>query len=63
MDDLTLLEIVSLTNMFLLVPNNHLKSQDYLDTIADWTTQKKMVLNEKKSKSLISLRNYNLPQV
>ena len=71
MDDLTFLEIISLTNIGIathniknnipsnvplhnqVLPNNHLKSQDYLNEIADWTTKKKMVLNERKSKAMI----------
>ena len=71
MDDLTFLEIISLSNIGIashnlklnvssnlplhnqILPNDHLKSQEFLDTIADWTEKKKMVLNEKKSKSMI----------
>ena len=71
MDDLTMLEIVSLSNIGIathnlkqnipsniplhnqIVPNHHLKSQYYLNNIAEWTKNKQMVLNERKSKSMI----------
>ena len=71
MDDLTMLEIISLSNIGIathnlkknvpsnlplhnqVIHNNNLKSQEYLDKIVDWTKQKKMVLKEKKSKSMI----------
>ena len=71
MDDLTMLEIISLANIGIashnlkmnipsniplhnqIVPNTHLKSQQYLNTIASWTDNKKMVLNAKKSKVMI----------
>ena len=36
-----------------VVPNEHHRSQEYLEKIADWTDQKKMVLNEKTSKAMI----------
>ena len=36
-----------------VVPADHLKSQEYLHKIADWTANKKMVLNERKSNSMI----------
>ena len=36
-----------------VVPNEHHRSQEYLGKIADWTDQKKMVLNEKTSKAMI----------
>ena len=71
MDDLTFLEIISLTNIGIashnfkqkvpsniplhnqVISSNHLRSQEYLNKIANWTKEKKMVLNEKKSKSMI----------
>ena len=71
MDDLTFLELISLTNIGIathnlkfkipsnvpvhnqFVPNNHLKSQEFLNGISKWTEKKKMVLNEKKSKVII----------
>ena len=71
MDDLTVFEIILISNVGIathnltqnvptniplhnqVVPNEHLRSQEYLDNIADWTDQKKMVLNEKKSKAMI----------
>ena len=36
-----------------VVPVDHLKSQEYLNKIADWTKDKKIVLNERKSNSMI----------
>ena len=36
-----------------IIPAEHLKSQDHLNLINDWTKAKKMRLNEKKTKNLI----------
>ena len=65
MDDLTFLEIISLSNIGIashnlklnvssnlplhnqILPNDHLKSQEFLNTIADWTDKKKMVFKTK----------------
>ena len=42
------------------IPSKNLKSQDYLDEINLWTTNQKMIINKKKSKSIIFnfSRNY-----
>ena len=71
MDDLTVFEIILISNVGIathnltqnvptniplhnqVVPNEHHRSQEYLEKIADWTDQKKMVLNEKTSKAMI----------
>ena len=46
-----------------IIPAEHLKSQEQLKIINNWTKKKKMKLNEKKTKSMILtlLRNINLP--
>ena len=36
-----------------IISSDQLKTQDYLDQIETWTEKKKMVLNEKKTKSMI----------
>ena len=36
-----------------MIPRDNLKSQQYLDSIQKWTEDKKMVLNEKKTKNII----------
>ena len=36
-----------------LIPSKHLKSQQHLNVINDWTKSKKMKLNEKKTKNII----------
>ena len=38
-------------NMF--IPAEHLKSQKYLNEIQEWTNQQKMILNSKKTKTMI----------
>ena len=35
------------------IPPEHLKSQKYLDKISKWTDDKKMLINEKKTKCMI----------
>ena len=35
------------------IPPNNLKSQEYLDEISQWTNNQKMVINQKKSKTMI----------
>ena len=35
------------------IPSEHLKSQEYLNNIKDWTDNQKMILNEKKTKVMI----------
>ena len=35
------------------VDNQNLKTQSYIDSISSWTTNQKMVLNEKKTKAMI----------
>ena len=35
------------------IPPNNLKSQDYLDNISEWTAAQKMLLNQKKCKTII----------
>ena len=35
------------------IPAEHLKSQEYIRKIREWTANKKMVLNEKKTKVMI----------
>jgi hypothetical protein len=35
------------------IPPNNLKSQEYLDKISQWTRNQKMVINQKKSKTMI----------
>ena len=35
------------------IPAQHLKSQDWLNNINDWTLNQKMVINEKKTKTMI----------
>ena len=71
MDDLSILEVILLTNVGLashnpklnvpsnipihnqFIPSEHLKTQEYLKEIDNWTESKKMKLNQKKTKSLI----------
>ena len=36
-----------------IIPGEHLKSQEYLQKIKEWTEQQKMVLNEKKTKIMV----------
>ena len=36
-----------------VIPAQHLKSQEYLHRIKEWTDQQKMVLNEKKTKIML----------
>ena len=36
-----------------IIPRNSLKTQKYLDSIQGWMEDRKMVLNEKKTKSII----------
>ena len=36
-----------------IIPNYHLKSQEYLDYIQEWTRKQKMILNQKKTKMMI----------
>ena len=70
-DDLSVIEVISLLNVGLAshnpkmnVPNNinhdnqfipaeHLKSQEYVNQISDWTDAKKMELNPKKTKNIL----------
>ena len=35
------------------IPADHLKSQEWLNTINDWTRKQKMLINEKKTKTMI----------
>ena len=35
------------------IPADHLKSQEWLNTINDWTTKQKLLINEKKTKTMI----------
>ena len=37
----------------LFIPKEHIKSQDYMDNICEWTHDRKMKLNEEKSKIMI----------
>ena len=37
----------------LFIPSKNLKSQEYLNTIQNWTVKQKMVINEEKTKSMI----------
>ena len=37
------------------IPQENLESQQYLEQIRDWTQNQKMILNQKKSKLMISL--------
>ena len=36
-----------------IIPAEHLKTQEYLDQIEDWTVKQKMILNDKKTKVII----------
>ena len=36
-----------------IVPASHLKSQKWLDEINDWTVNQKMLLNERKTKTML----------
>ena len=36
-----------------IIPAHHLKSQEWLDKINDWTLKQKMVINENKTKTMI----------
>ena len=71
MDDLTILEVITLANVGLasyniktnvptniathnqFIPNEHLKTQEYLRTIDHWTEENLMKLNEKKTTNMI----------
>ena len=35
------------------IPSEHLKSQEYLTTIKEWTEKQRMILNQKKTKAMI----------
>ena len=36
-----------------IIPPEHLKSQEYLNQIQDWTIKQKMILNEQKTKNMV----------
>ena len=36
-----------------IIPSEHLKSQEYLNQIQDWTIKQKMILNEDKTKNMV----------
>ena len=71
MDDLTILEVITLANVGLashnirnnipnniashnqFIPSEHLKTQEYLRKIDNWTKENKMKLNEKKTTNML----------
>ena len=64
MDDLTILEVITLANVGLAsynirtniptnIPSEHLKTQEYLKTINHWIEENLMKLNEKKTTNMI----------